>query len=158
VQELALTQQQNAELRVGAAQLSSRLEEEGEVVAALRAQLVEYKLLYGQMQLQAKKGRTLHTTSSSMFRGGNRPGSATPPGQLQLQGAGSAGYAGGGVAGVLAMQGLAAGAAAADGGGIGILNRSASFLNAQLLQGMSPGAAGVVADGPGGRGHQPQHR
>lgn len=149
LQELALTQQQNAELRVGAAQLSSRLEEEGEVVAALRAQMVEYKLLYGQMQLKAKKGR-----SSNMFRV-DRPGSATPPGQLQLQGAG--GSVAGGAAGVIAMQGLAAGAAAADVGGIGILNRSASFLNAQLLQGLSP-VAGVVAEGPSGRGQQPQHR
>jgi hypothetical protein len=79
-QELASTQNQNAELRATASQLMSRLEEESEVVSALRSQLVEYKLQMGQMQLQAKKGRTLNpNNSASMFR---RPGTATPPGGI----------------------------------------------------------------------------
>lgn len=142
LQDLAAAQQQNVELRVTTSQLSSRLDEEAEVVSALRAQLVEYKLMMGQMQLQAKKGRTLHTNNSSMFRSPNRPGSATPPGQLQL-GAGSITGGAGmwGVPGVQTMGG--------EGGGPGIMMRSGSFLSAQMQ------AAGA-ADGAGRQ--QQQHR
>jgi hypothetical protein len=138
-QDLTAAQEQNAELRITTSQLSSRLDEEAEVVSALRAQLVEYKLLMGQMQLQAKKGRTLHTTNSSMFRSPNRPGSATPPGQLQL-GAGSI-TGGAGMWGVQAMG--------AEGGGPCIMTRSGSLLSTQMQ------AAGT-ADGAGRA--QPQHR
>jgi hypothetical protein len=142
LQELAAAQQQNTELRVTTSQLSSRLDEEAEVVLALRAQLVEYKLMMGQMQLQAKKGRTLHTNNSSMFHSPNRPGSATPPGQLQLGPGSITGGAGmWGVPGVQAMRG--------EGGGPGIMTRSASFLSAQMQ------AAGT-ADGAGRA--QPPHR
>jgi hypothetical protein len=43
-QDVGQLQQQNGELRGMAQQLQARLEEEGEVVSALRAQLVDYKL------------------------------------------------------------------------------------------------------------------
>lgn len=44
LQDLGQALQQNGELRGMAQQLQARLEEEGEVVSALRAQLVDYKL------------------------------------------------------------------------------------------------------------------
>jgi hypothetical protein len=44
LQDVGQLQQQNGELRGMALQLQSRLEEESEVVSALRAQLVDYKL------------------------------------------------------------------------------------------------------------------
>lgn len=141
MQELVATQQQNAELRTTAVQLSSRLEEEGEVVSALRAQLVEYKLMMGQMQLQAKKGRTLHTNNSTMFRS-NRPGSATPPGPLGPAGS---------MTGAGAVWGMQNGVPGVAGGG-GVMRRSGSFLSNQL-QGLAA-APGVV---DGGRAQQ-QHR
>lgn len=44
LQDMGQLQQQNGELRGVAQQLQARLGEEGEVVSALRAQLVDYKL------------------------------------------------------------------------------------------------------------------
>ncbi|WIA22878.1 hypothetical protein OEZ86_009821 [Tetradesmus obliquus] len=79
-EDLGQALQQNGELRGMAQQLQARLEEEGEVVSALRAQLVDYKLQMEQMQLQAKKGRSLYNSSSTADR---RTGATTPPGQLQ---------------------------------------------------------------------------
>lgn len=91
-QDLSTTQQQNAELRAHSGHLSARLEEESEVVSALRAQLVEYKLQMGQMQLQAKKGRTLNPNNSTNMMMTMRPGTATPPsGQLGQLGSASGG-------------------------------------------------------------------
>lgn len=158
LQELAASQQQAAELRASSAQLSSRLDEESEVVQALRAQLVEYKLQMGPMQLQAKKGRTLNPnhSSSMMLR---RPGSATPPaGQLGLGSTAGGGGMGGlwGMQGSLAAAGLSSdmgvlGGSHAGGGG---MTRSGSLLDAQL-QGLA-----AATDGAGGQGsrleQQPQ--
>lgn len=148
LQELAASQQQAAELRGSSAQLSSRLDEECEVVQALRAQLVEYKLQMGQMQLQAKKGRTLNPNhSSSMLL--RRPGSATPTGAGQL---GFGPSAAGGAGGLWGMQGMAAAGLGADGmlgssshagGGV---TRNSSLLAAQL-QGLADAPLGQ----PGGR-------
>lgn len=75
-------QQQNGDLHHSCQQLTSRLDEESEVVSALRAQLVDYKLQMEQMNLQSKKGRSLYTSSSMALR---RGGSNTPPGQLQVR-------------------------------------------------------------------------
>lgn len=162
MQELAASQQQAQELRANSAQLSSRLDEESEVVQALRAQLVEYKLQMGQMQLQAKKGRTLNPNHSSslMLR---RPGAATPTGQLGL-GSTAGGGVNPGLGGLWSMQsgnlaaaglggevnGLLGGSHAGGGG----MTRSGSLLAAQL-QGL---AAAEGALGQSGRLDQQQQQ
>lgn len=163
MQELAVSQQQAAELRANSAQLSSRLDEESEVVQALRAQLVEYKLQMGQMQLQAKKGRTLNPNHSSslMLR---RPGSATPTGQLGLGSTAGGGGINPGLGGLWSMQSgnLAAAGLSGDVNGLlggshaggGGMTRTGSLLAAQL-QGLAAAEGGL---GQSGRLEQQQQR
>lgn len=76
-EEMTGLQQQNAELHHSCQRLTNRLGEESEVVSALRAQLVDYKLQIEQMNLQAKKSRSLNTNDSSMAV--RRGGASTPP-------------------------------------------------------------------------------
>lgn len=143
LQELSSAQRQNAELQGTSAQLTSRLDEESEVVSALRAQLVEYKLQMGQMQLQAKKGRTLATNNSTtMFR---RPG--TPPGPGQLSFSGAAGAAGQWGSSSMASGDSTAAAAA--------LAAGAAALPAEFVLAPVFGGAGGVAGSSLGR---QQHR
>lgn len=149
MQELAATQQHNAELRASTAQLSARLDEESEVVSALRAQLVDYRLQMGQMQMQAKKGRTLNTNNSTtgMLR---RAGTATPPGQLGFNSI---------TGGLWGMQGAPAGSLpscsiGADGVLAGVLGSSTS---GHLLARAGSVRLGAAAAGSGHAGDGDMH-
>eukprot|EP00775_Hariotina_reticulata_P011560 gene11561-11704_t len=79
-EEVTRLQQHNADLRLASHQLTARLDEEAEVVSALRAQLVDYKLQMSQLQLQTKKGRGLSTEAGNSVRRGM---SGTTAGQQQ---------------------------------------------------------------------------
>jgi len=147
LQDLAAAQQQNAMLSSNSAHLAARLDEESEVVSALRAQLVDYKLQMGQLQLQAKKGRTLAANNSTnMFR---RPGSATPPGQLGL-GSISGGLWGVPGAGAMGPESMLIGSSSGR-----MLTRSGS-LTAGPMQGGSNGNG--TSDGAPGRAEQQPQR
>lgn len=130
MQEVMQLQQHNSELRSTSQQLAARLDEESEVVSALRAQLVDYKLQMEQMQLQAKKGRSLYTQNSTAG-GLRRGGSSTPP-MTGQPGSIGVGFPPGG----LSSSGLGPGSSNGMGPG-----------TALLLAGGGNGAAGAMFDG-----------
>jgi hypothetical protein len=74
LQDVGQLQQQNGELRGMALQLQSRLEEESEVVSALRAQLVDYKLQvrccarvgYQRTSVRRMHARFVHATTAQI--------------------------------------------------------------------------------------------